>query len=116
MYVARAKGNGFAEPVALPDHIYGENGSIGDSMVSRDGKMIVFSISNRADSLGRGDLYVSHLRDGEWTVARSLGEKVNTADHEFTPIISPDGKYLFFTRIENGRGNLYQIALSALAL
>jgi len=68
----------------------------------------------RDDSLGKGDLYVSSLVGDKWTVAKSLGNKVNTSDHEFTPIVSPDGKYLFFTRVENGRGNIYQIALSAL--
>lgn len=100
----------------LPNHIYGENGNVGDSMVTPDGKMIIFSISGRADSRGRGDLYYSRLINGEWTVAKSLGDKVNTADHEFTPILSPDGKYLFFTRIEEGKGNVYQIDLSAVHL
>ncbi|ARD23531.1 MULTISPECIES: TolB family protein [Shewanella] len=114
MFVAQPKGNGFTTPKPLPSHIYGVNGNIGDSAVSRDGKTIVFSIKDRQDSLGKGDLYISHLVGNEWTVAKSLGDKVNTADHEFTPIISPDGNYLFFTRIENGKGNLYQIRLSAL--
>lgn len=101
---------------ALPAHIYGDKGKVGDSMMTRDGKHIIFSISDRDDSLGRGDLYISHLKNGKWTVAQSLGDKVNSPDHEFTPILSPDNKYLFFTRIENGRGNLYQIALSSLGV
>ncbi|MCL1044476.1 hypothetical protein L2737_03900 [Shewanella electrodiphila] len=116
MYVAQPKGDGFDTPRPLPSHIYGMKGNIGDSAVSRDGKTIVFSIKDRDDSLGKGDLYLSKLIDGEWTVAKSLGSKVNTADHEFTPIVSPNGEYLFFTRIENGKGNLYQIKLSALAI
>ncbi|MCL1066709.1 hypothetical protein L2735_07785 [Shewanella olleyana] len=114
MYVAQPKGNSFSKPKPLPSHIYGFNGNIGDSAVSRDGNTIVFSIKDRDDSKGKGDLYISNRVNGKWTVAKSLGDKVNTADHEFTPIISPNGEYLFFTRIENGRGNLYQIKLSAL--
>ncbi|GAA5213131.1 TolB family protein [Corallincola platygyrae] len=116
MYVAKRVPSGFEEPKPLPAHIYGEDAKIGDSVVLRDGNTIIFSISNRKDSLGRGDLYVSQKVDGKWTVAKSLGDKVNTPDHEFTPIVSPNGEYLFFTRIENGRGNLYQIKLSALGL
>lgn len=112
-YVAKATDSGFETPKPLPAEMLGEGGQIGDSVMLADGKTIIFSM-RRSDSLGKGDLYVSYLVDGKWTVAKSLGEKVNTPDHEFTPIVSPDGKYLFFTRIENGRGNLYQIALSAL--
>ncbi|MFD2166319.1 TolB family protein [Thalassotalea euphylliae] len=115
MYVAKATANGFEKPQALPAEMFGEGGLIGDTVVLRDGKTIIYSM-RRADSLGKGDLYVSKLVDGKWTVATTLGDKVNTADHEFTPIVSPDGQYLFFTRIENGRGNIYQIALSALGL
>ncbi|WP_394129067.1 TolB family protein [Shewanella maritima] len=114
MYVAKPSATGFTEPKALPSHIYGESGSIGDSAVSRDGNTIIFSLRGRADSVGNGDLYISTKTNGQWSVAKSLGNKVNTAEHEFTPIISPDGQYLFFTRIENGRGNLYQIKLASL--
>ena len=116
MYLAGLKDQGFDMPIKLPAHIYGEKGLVGDSMVTRDGKHIIFSISGREDSMGRGDLYISHLKNDEWTVAKSLGDKVNSADHEFTPILSPDNKYLFFTRIENGKGNLYQIAVSELGI
>jgi len=116
LYVAKATKTGFETPQPLPSHIYGENGKTGDAVVLRDGKSIIFSIKDRKDSLGKGDLYISKKVAGKWTVAASLGDKVNTENHEFTPIVSPNGEYLFFTRIENGRGNLYQIKLSALGL
>ncbi|WP_158658146.1 TolB family protein [Agarilytica rhodophyticola] len=114
LYVAKSTRNGFAEPVAIPASVYGKEAKIGDSVISRDGKFIIFSISNRTDSKGRGDLYISHWKNGSWTIAKSLGELVNTPNHEFTPIMSPDGEYLFFTRIENGLGNLYQVHKSLL--
>jgi len=113
LYVAKKTSNGFKPPVALPAEMFGKDGQIGDSVVLPDGNTIIFSM-RRADSVGRGDLYISQLIDNQWTIARSLGEKVNTPNHEFTPIVTPDGKYLFFTRVENGVGNLYQIALSSL--
>ena len=116
LYVAKKTDSGFAAPVPLPDHIYGENGQTGDAVVLRDGNTIIFSMKGRRDSKGKGDLYISKKINGDWTVARSLGDKVNTSDHEFTPIVSPNGKYLFFTRIENGRENLYQIKLTALGV
>lgn len=113
MYVAKKTKTGFEAPVGLPTEMFGEGGLIGDSVVLPDGNTIIFSM-RRSDSVGKGDLYISTKINGEWTVARSLGDKVNTENHEFTPIVSPDGEYLFFTRVENGVGNIYQIALSAL--
>ncbi|AIY64028.1 hypothetical protein OM33_01820 [Pseudoalteromonas piratica] len=115
LYVAKAIGKSFEKPVALPSEMFGEKGLIGDTVVLPNGKTIIFSM-RRADSLGEGDLYVSHKINGKWTIAKHLGDKVNSKDHEFTPIVSPDGQYLFFTRIEKGVGNLYQISLSALPM
>ena len=114
LYVAKKNKDGFDKPIAIPATVYGKDAKIGDSAVSRDGKTIIFSISNRKDSKGKGDLYISHLNGDQWSVAKSLGDIVNSTDHEFTPIMSPDGKYLFFTRIENGLGNIYQIHKSQL--
>lgn len=110
LYLAKATDNGFEAPTPLPAYMFGKEGKIGDSVVLKDGKTIIFSM-RREDSLGKGDLYISYKKGNKWTIAKNLGNKVNTADHEFTPIVTPDGQYLFFTRIENGRGNIYQIAM-----
>jgi len=114
LYFVKKEKDEFKNIQTIPAYVYGENARVGDSAVSRDGNTIFFSISNREDSKGRGDLYFSKKVNGKWGVAESLGEKVNTGDHEFTPILSPDNKKLYFTRIENGKGNLFGIDLSAL--
>ena len=114
LYVAKATKDGFSEPVAIPSSVYGENASIGDSVISRDGNTIIFSIWSRKDSKGEGDLYISHKVNNHWTNAKSLGDLVNTEHSEFTPIMSPNNEYLFFTRVENGLGNIYQIHKSLL--
>ena len=76
-----------------------------DPYVSPGEDLLIFA-SNRPGGLGSSDLYVSFLgADGAWTPAVNLGEKVNSPGPEFCPMLSPDGKYLFFTsyRIEQGR-------------
>jgi hypothetical protein len=46
-----------------------------------------------------GDLYVCFRQpDGTWTDRVSLGEPINSKALERFPTVSPDGKYLFFTR------------------
>jgi len=46
-----------------------------------------------------GDIYIS-FRDseGNWTDPVNLGEDVNSDRQERFPSVSPDGKYLLFTR------------------
>ncbi|HVW59441.1 MAG TPA: hypothetical protein VHC48_05385 [Puia sp.] len=43
------------------------------------------------------DIYISRRIGGKWTPSRNLGPKVNTAFRDYSPGISPDGRYLFFT-------------------
>jgi hypothetical protein len=115
LYVAKKNNESFHKPEAFPSGLFGDGGLVGDSIVLRSGKVIILSM-RRKDSVGEDDLYISYLINGQWTEAVSLGDKVNTSGREFTPIVSPDGQYLFFTREENGVGNIYQIALKALPI
>ncbi|MDH4272010.1 MAG: hypothetical protein OEW18_08550, partial [Candidatus Aminicenantes bacterium] len=46
-----------------------------------------------------GDLYISfRTPDAAWTPARNMGKGINGQGPEFGTILSPDGKFLFFTR------------------
>jgi hypothetical protein len=84
---------------------------VGDFYVSPDESYIVF-YSNLPGNLGQGDLYVAFQKpDGSWAMPRNLGKAVNTANYDFAPSTSPDGKYLFFTRDVTGReGDIYWIS------
>jgi Tol biopolymer transport system component len=65
--------------------------------ISRDGHTLIFT-SLRPGGYGLGDLYISRFRHGKWTTPVNLGPAVNTANDEFHPTISPDGRYLYFAR------------------
>jgi ankyrin repeat protein len=70
----------------------------GDILVSPDEEYIIFSV-NRKDSFGLGDLYISfRQKDDAWTEPRNMGPEINTEHNENCPILTPDGRYLFFTR------------------
>lgn len=59
--------------------------------------------SRRLPSRGNGDLFVSWRRDdGSWSEPVSLGDAVNTEAHEFCPMMTPDGRYLAFSRLYGG--------------
>lgn len=78
----------------------------GDGLISPDEEYLVFSV-DRQDGFGQGDLYVSFRgRDGAWTEPRNLGNAVNTAAHENCPILSPDGRFFFYT----SGGDIYWVS------
>jgi len=53
----------------------------------------------REDGFGDSDIYISFKqKDGTWGNAVNLGDKINTSAWEASASITPDGKYLFFTR------------------
>ena len=78
----------------------------GDALVAPDESFIILSIS-RADGFGQGDLYASFRGpEGAWTEPRNLGAAINTKANENCPILSPDGKFLFYT----SGGDIYWVS------
>jgi WD40-like Beta Propeller Repeat len=66
--------------------------------VSPDEDFVIFS-ANKENGYGSLDLYISFKTpDGLWGYPINMGNKVNTEVTERFPVVSPDGKYLFFMR------------------
>ncbi len=111
VYSARYAGGRFSDVKNLGESINTE-ALDSDTFVAPDESFMVIS-SLRKGGRGSGDLWVSFReKDGGWTNAVNIGPRVNTADMELTPMVSPDGKYLFFTRCGetiNGRCDLFWI-------
>ena len=81
----------------VPPPVNSEFG-VGDPFVSPDEKYVVFS-SRRPSNVGAGDLFVAFRRaDGGWDEPVHLGKTVNSAQTDFCPFVTPDGKYFFFSR------------------
>ena len=68
-----------------------------DPYISPDESTLIFT-STREEGFGSGDLYISFRNGrGDWTQAKNMGESINTSGAEYCAMVSPDGKYLFFT-------------------
>lgn len=53
----------------------------------------------REEGYGRSDIYISYRqKDGSWSHAINLGDKINTSAWEAAASVTPDGKYIFFNR------------------
>ncbi len=110
--VHRAKGSRQVE--LLPPPVLNVGAYEGDPAVPADGRFLVF-YSGRAGGHGMVDLYVS-FPEGKrgWTVPVNLGPDFNTAVEEFGATLTPDGKYLFFTRHSQEKSELWWVSTQAI--
>ncbi len=90
----------YAKPELLPPSVnVGEGVLNWTPFIAPDESFLLFSSSRFTSETDFGDIYVCFRRpDGSWTDAISLGTTINSGRQERFPSLSPDGKYLFFTR------------------
>ncbi len=110
-----------------------------DPEMSQDGNYM-FLTSMRAGGLGHYDLYIfKKQNDGKWGRGINLGSQVNSINMDSDPILSPDGRTLYFSsdklderdtsaegftdyqalvksyeQIHNGLMNIYKVDISLL--
>lgn len=89
--------------------------------VAPDERYMIFEAKS-ADGLGGTDFYISFQKDGQWTTPKNLGEPINSPAEETCAVVSPDGRYLYFTSsrklpntaVSPGQGLKYSEILSRL--
>jgi hypothetical protein len=103
----------------MQDGIYGEAVKLGpevnsqyrdfDPFIAADESCLIFT-SERPGGIGASDLHISFRKeDGSWTPAVNMGKEINSTDSDYTPVVSPDGKYLFFTSGRGGVDDIYWV-------
>jgi len=86
----------YAKPELLPSNINSEEGLLNwTPFIAPDESYLLFSSSRNTSETDYGDIYDS---EGNWTDPVNLGSQINSERQERFPSVSPDGKYLFFTR------------------
>jgi Tol biopolymer transport system component len=138
LYRARLAGGKYLEPENLGEAVNTPSDEF-EPYIAPDQSYLIF-MAARPDGRGGSDLFISYNRAGIWTKAVNLGEKINSSGSEYSPKVSPDGRYFFWTSTRgfgstpqtkpltytefisklrsprNGLGDIYQIDLSALPL
>ena len=84
-----------------------------DAFVSPGEDMIIFS-SDRPRGVGRADIYMSRLENGRWSEPMNLGVAVNSEASEYGAMLSPDGRFLFFTSSRTGMEDIYWVSADVL--
>ena len=136
IYRSRLVDGKYAEPENLGEAVNTQFEEF-EPYISPDQKYLIF-MTQRPDGRGGSDLYISYQRNGAWTKAANMGDKINSSGSEYSPIVTPDGKYFFWSSTRslpsasqpkrltypdllnklrspgNGLGDIYQIDISAL--
>ena len=80
--------------------------------IAPDESYLIFDTKRNA-GIGKSDLYISFKeKDGSWSRAINLGDRINSSADEICALVSPDGKYLFFHSYRNGNGDIYWVDTS----
>lgn len=71
----------------------------GDPYIAPEGDYLIFMSTDWPGGYGQGDLHITYKKsNGGWTNPKNLGPTINTVEFEYGPSVTPDGKYLMFTR------------------
>jgi ketosteroid isomerase-like protein len=94
---ARLLDGRYLEPEKLPAQV-NSGASQFNAFVAPDESYLIVPIVGRPDSIGGCDYYVVFREpDDRWSDPINLGDTINTpGSQEFSPYVSPDGKYFFF--------------------
>jgi hypothetical protein len=68
-----------------------------EATIAPDESYLLIGSFGRKPSQGSSDLYISFAKDGSWTTPRNLGPGVNSSARDYSPRISGDGKWMYFT-------------------
>jgi len=97
IYRARWKDGRFQEPEKLPAQVNSGPTQF-NAYIAPDESYIIVPVFGRKDSLGGTDYYVVFRNaDDTWNEPVNMGPGINTANGgEYSPYVSPNGKYFFF--------------------
>lgn len=88
----------FEKPVRLGGGVNNPVNGI-HPFIAPDERFLLFDCYRKDGFGGEGDIYVSFRDpDGNWSDAFNLGADVNGPGVDFCASVSPDGKYMFFTK------------------
>ena len=90
----------YEKPELLPSNINTASGERNWApYIAADESYLIFCSTRGLPESDQGDLFITFRNpDGRWTDPLNMGPTINTSQMERFSCVTPDGKYLFFTR------------------
>lgn len=105
IYRSRLVDGEYTEPERLPEQVNAAPAQF-NAFVAADESYLIVPMFGREDSLGGTDYYICfRSEDDTWSEPINMGPKVNSEDRlEYSPYVTPDGKYFFFMTARSAEG------------
>jgi len=109
LYVSRFANGRYQDPVSVGAPVNSQYDEAAP-FIAPDQSYLLFMRSGGPGGVGFIDLYVSFRNaDGTWSAPRNLGPGVNSEEGDICPIVSPDGRYLFFNSSRGGNDDNFWV-------
>lgn len=104
----------YTEPVPLGDAVTSDLRDF-CPFIALDENYLIFSRSVPEEN-NRSDLFISFKdADGGWTDAVNMGDTINSLHNEVCPVVTPDGRYLFFLRVSGDINQVFWVSTQVIA-
>lgn len=105
IYMARYINGRYTEPEDLGPAINSSGRDL-TPFIAPDESFLLFA--RVGNSTQKADIFISYkLSDQNWSTAIPLDNGINTAGNDLCPVVSPDGRYFFFTSQADGGYGIY---------
>ncbi|MCE7748980.1 MAG: hypothetical protein GPJ51_11320 [Candidatus Heimdallarchaeota archaeon] len=102
----------YQEPEYLPTEI--NSISPAHPFIAPDENYLI--VDAQLKGMGLPELFISFRKeDGTWTKVLNMGDTINSTSTEYGANLSPDGKYLFFHRRNQSKGDIYWVSARIIA-
>jgi Tol biopolymer transport system component len=106
IFVAEPGKGGYGDPTNIGAPITSDHMEV-SPCVAPDESFLLFAYADRPEGKG---IHISFRKpDGSWSDPSRLGSEINSTSAQRFPQLSPDGKYLFFSKEGGGARHIYWV-------
>jgi len=106
IYSSRLINSEYTEPKNLGD-VINTPGIDHTPFIAPDESYLIYHSSGKSSSPRDNKFYISYRNeDGSWMIPIDLGQKINSIRPALCPVVTPDGKYMFFI----SQGDIYWVS------
>jgi Tol biopolymer transport system component len=111
IWIVERKDSGWSTPVNLGHPVNSQEYSLICPTIANSGNIYFYS-ATKSGGFGKGDIWMSEFKNGQYSDLFNLGSTINTEFWENDPFISPDESYLIFQSTREGNHEFGDLFIS----